>query len=216
VRYPTLFGEEDAQRLAERLARETEPSIRASLERAAGAVDPELAQRYAREAEEAGRRRHGDSLEAERKLLAATELPDLRAADLMRVARAYGRGATQLLADYLEDPAPLVREYAAHALAEHGGPSGVEPLRAALGRETDTNAAMAEIYALGAHADAEAIPLLTRRLSEPALERAAIHAIARVGTPAARAALEAHARRASAETQDLIANLLKEEFAERP
>ena len=32
----------------------------------------------------------------------------------------------------------------------------------------------------------------------------------------ARAALEAHQRKASAETQDLIASLIKEEFAERP
>ena len=49
---------------------------------------------------------------------------------------------------------------------------------------------------------------------EPALERSAVYALARVGTPAARTALETHAKRASAETQDLIASLIREEFAE--
>jgi hypothetical protein len=214
-RYPHLFAPEDAQLLAARLAREQEPGIRSSLERAASAVDPHLALRYAREAEEAGRTRHRESLEQERSLLVATKLPELRAADLLRIARSYGRGATGLLASFLGDPDAIVREYAAHGLAEHGGPSANGALREALGRERDREAAMAMIYALGVHADAEAVRVLAARLKEPVFERAAVHALARVGTPAARKALESHARSASGEIADLIATLLREEFAER-
>jgi hypothetical protein len=214
-RYRDLFTDADAQRLATLLVAEKDPVIRASLERAAGAVDRKLAERYAREAEERGRERFGESLDAEAKLLEATRLPELRATDLMRVARTYGRAATQLLASYLADRAAIVREYAAHGLAEQGAPSADAALREALGREDDRDAAMAMVYALGVHADPEAVDVLSGRLKDAALERAAIHALARVGTPAARAALEKHARGASAETQDLIAGLIREEFAER-
>ena len=216
VQYPRLFDAADAEKLSACLVAEEDPAIRASLERAAGAIDPNLATRYARQAEESGLAAHGKSLETEKKLLDATKLPDLRAADLMRVARTYGRGATQLLASYLGDRDAIVREYAAHALAEHGGPSANGALKEALARERDKDAAMAMIYALGVHADPGAIDVLAARLMEPALERAAIHALARLGTPAARTALEAHSKTASSETQDLIASLIKEEFAERP
>jgi hypothetical protein len=216
ARYPRAFTTADVERLATLLVAEEDPVIRASLERAAGAVDKNLAFRYARESEEKGRERHGKSLEAERKLLEATRMPELRATDLIRVARTYGRGSTQLLASFLADREAIVREYAAHALAEQGAPSADALLRAALGKERDTDAAMAMIYALGVHADPEAVEVLAARLRDGALERAAIHALARIGTPPARAVLEAHVKIASPETQDLIAGLLKEEFAERP
>ncbi|MFI5401776.1 MAG: HEAT repeat domain-containing protein [Planctomycetota bacterium] len=215
-RYPLAFKETDVERLAALLVSEEDPVIRASLERAAGAVDRKLAVRYARESEEKGRERHGKSLEAERKLLEATRMPELRATDLMRVARTYGRASTQLLASFLADPEAIVREYAAHALAEQGAPSADPLLREALQQERDPDAAMAMVYALGVHADPDAVPVLAQRLESAQIERAAIHALARVGTPDARAALEAHQKKASAETQDLIASLIKEEFAERP
>jgi hypothetical protein len=214
-RYRDLFSDADAERLATLLVEEKDPAIRASLERAASAVDRKLAERYAREAEERGLERFGASLEAEAKLLEATRMPELRATDLMRVARTYGRAATQLLASYLADREAIVREYAAHGLAEQGAPSADGALRQALTKEGDRDAAMAMIYALGVHADPEAVPVLAGRLGDPALERASIHALARVATPAARAALEKHAKGASAETQDLIESLIREEFAER-
>jgi len=214
-RYRELFTEADAKRLASLLVDEQDPAIRSSLERAAGTVDRKLADRYAKEAEERGRQRYGASIEAEAKRIAATRMPELRATDLMRVARLYGRASTQLLCSYLGDPAAIVREYAANGLAEQGAPSGDPPLRQALETERDRDAATAMIYALGVHADAEAVPVLAGRLDEAALERAGIHALARIGTPAARVALEKHAKSASAETQDLIASLIREEFAER-
>ncbi len=215
LRYPQVFAESDVERLAGLLLDERDPAVRASLERAAGAVDRKLAARYAREAEDQGRARHEASLEAERKLLEATRMPELRATDLTRVARTYGRASTQLLASFLRDPDAVVREYAAHALAEQGAPSADPLLRDALRKEQDPDAAMAMIYALGVHADPESVTVLAERLRDVALERAAVHALARLGTPEARVALEAHARTASAETQDLIASLIKEEFAER-
>lgn len=216
TRYPEAFKPADIERLANLLVAEQDPQVRASLERAAGAVDRDLASRYARESEVRGRERHAKSLEAEKKLLEATRMPELRATDILRIARSYGRASTQLVASYLADPDAIVREYAAHALAEQGAPSADPLLREALGRERDRDAATAMVYALGVHADPDALGVVAARLKEPALERPAIHALARMGTPAARTALEAHARTASAETQDLIASLVKEEFAERP
>ncbi|HEX5136774.1 MAG TPA: HEAT repeat domain-containing protein [Planctomycetota bacterium] len=214
-RYKDLFTEADATRLAALLVAEQDPAIRASLERAAGAVDRKLADRYAKEAEERGRARYGASLEAEAKLIAATRIPELRASDLMRVARTYGRAATQLLSGYLADPDAIVREYAANGLAEQGAPTCDPPLRQALEKEQDRDAATAMMYALGVHGDRDAVPVLAARLGDAAIERAAIHALARIGTPDARVALEKHAKGASAETQDLIASLIREEFAER-
>jgi hypothetical protein len=216
VRYRDAFTTSDVERLATLLAAEQDPLVRASLERAAGAVDKDLAVRYARESEERGRERHGKSLDAEKKLLDATKLPELRATDIVRVARTYGRASTQLVASYLADRDAIVREYAAHALAEQGAPSADPVLREALAKERDPDAATAMLYALGVHADAEAVAVVTARLKERTLERAAIHALARIGTADARAVLEKHAKGASSETQDLIAGLIKEEFAERP
>jgi hypothetical protein len=216
VRYPKCLVTSDVERLAALLVAEQDPQVRASLERAAGAVDKNLAARYAKESEERGRERHGKSLEAEKALLDSTRMPELKATDLLRVARTYGRASTQLVASYLADREALVREYAAHALAEQGAPSADPLLRAALARERDDDAASAMLYALGVHADPEAVAVVAPRLKERALERAAIHALARIGTEDARTTLEKHAKTASAETQDLIASLIREEFAERP
>jgi hypothetical protein len=214
-RYRNLFVEREVDRLVQALFAEDEPPIQSSLERAVRAIDPELALAYAREAESRARQRHAKSLEAERALLEKTRLADLRAADLGRIARRYRRAATGLLADFLEDPAPIVRERAAQSLAELAAPSARAPLRQALGAEKDPNAAMAMIYACGAGADPEAVDVVAARLDDAALERAAIHALARIGTPAARTALVRHRRRADTETQRLIDDLLREEFEER-
>jgi hypothetical protein len=215
TRYHDLFTEDDAKRLATLLVTEKDPEIRSSIERAAGAVDRRLAVQYAREAEDKGLARNADSLRKEKDLLDATRMPELKATDLMRVARTYGRAATQLLGSYLADPDAIVREYAANGLAEQGTSSADGALRDALAKERDPDAAMAMLYALGTHADPDAVAVVAARLKEPALERAAVHALARIGTDEARTALEAHAKEASAETQDLIASLIREEFAER-
>ncbi|MHC4550374.1 MAG: HEAT repeat domain-containing protein [Planctomycetota bacterium] len=213
LRFPDLFTAQDAKVLARRLYEETEPPIQASLERALRAVDPERARTYALAEERRARERHAQALQEERRVLEATRLPEVRAADLVRLAQRYGRAATGILTDFLTDPQPLVRERAAQALAELGGPSALAPLRRALARERDRDAATAMIYACGVKGDVEAIPLLTQRLRDPALARTAVHALARIGGPAARTALEEHRRRADAATKDLIESLLREEFA---
>ena len=212
MRYPKLFTRPDTQQLAQQLYREEEPPIQASLERALRAIDPDLAISFAREEEARERKRHAKALAAARQLLERTKQPDIRAADLARLADRYGRAATEILSDYLEDPAPAVRERAAQALAEVGGPSAREPLRRALKRERDPQAAVAIVYACGVKGDPEAVPLLAARLPDPRLARTVLHALARIGTPAARERLESHRKRADASTRDLIDSLLREEF----
>lgn len=214
-RYRDLFDKREVDRLVKALFAEDEPPIQSSLERAVRAIDPDLALAYAREAESRARQKHAKSLEAERALLQKTRLADLRAADLGRIARRYRRAATGLLADFLADPAPIVRERAAQSLAELAAPSARAPLRRALAAEKDTNAAMAMIYACGAGADPEAVDVVAARLGDPALERAAIQALARIGTTPARTALEIRRPRTDPETQRLIDDLLREEFEER-
>ncbi|MHC5031574.1 MAG: HEAT repeat domain-containing protein [Planctomycetota bacterium] len=212
TRFPKVFLERETREVANRLYQEAEPPIQASLERALRALDPEMALGYARREEARARERHADALATERKALDANQVADLRAADLVRVANQYGRAATPILIDYLADKAAIVRERAAQALAGLGGPSSRAPLRRALAEEENNHAAMAMIYACGVKADPEAVPLLARLLTNPELERACLHALARIGTPAARTALERHAGRADTATADLIQSLLKEEF----
>jgi HEAT repeat protein len=216
MRFPKVFSARETKEVANRLYHEAEPPIRASLERALRALDPDLALGYARREEERARERHADALAAERKALDANKVADLRATDLVRVANQYGRAATPILIDFLADPAAIVRERAAQALAGLGGPSSREPLRRALAEEENRHAAMAMIYACGVKADPEAVPLLARLLTKPELERTSLHALARIGTPAARTALERHAARADTATADLIQSLLKEEFPDGP
>ena len=216
TRFPKVFEARDTQQLAARLYGEEEPPIQASLERALRAIDPRLALEYAREEEARARARHAEALAREREALAANKVADLRAADLVRVANQYGRAATPILIDHLGDRAAIVRERAAQALAELGGPSSREPLRQALADEDNRHAAMAMIYACGVKGDSDSVPLLAGLLLKPALERTCLHALARIGTPAARTALEQHAARADTATADLIASLLREEFPEGP
>ncbi|MDH3591707.1 MAG: HEAT repeat domain-containing protein [Planctomycetota bacterium] len=214
-RYAEVFVKRDAQRLAQALYREVEPSILAALEGAVRVVDPKLAQLYAEEEEGRARDRWAEQLKAEGERISRTKIADVRAADVVAVANRYGRAATQLLVRYLKDDAAIVRERVAQALAERGGPSSKKPLREALARERDANAALAMVYACGVKADPEAVPILVGRLREARLERPVLHALARIGTPAARVALTRHRRGAPAATVELIDTLLREEFAER-
>jgi hypothetical protein len=215
TRYPGLFSREEGAALARRLYEESEPAILATLERSVRTIDAELALDFAREAEHRARERHATSLEAERKLLERSRMPEMRAADLARIGRHYRRAAGKLLADFLRDDAALVRESAAQSLAELGTPSARGPLRRALEREEDLNAAMAMIYALGVSGDPEAVALIATRVTTPELERPSLHALARIGTEAARKELIRHRARVTGGTGELIDDLLREEFAER-
>ncbi|MHC4133608.1 MAG: HEAT repeat domain-containing protein [Planctomycetota bacterium] len=216
TRFPEVFLAGETRQLAARLYREVEPRIQASLERALRALDANLALEYARQEEARDRERHADALARERKALNTNQVADLRAADLVRVANQYGRAATPILIDYLADRAAIVRERAAQALAELGGPSSREPLRRALAEEENRHAAMAMIYACGVKGDPDAVPLLASLLTNPELERTCLHALARIATRAARTALERHGARADTATADLIQSLLREEFPEGP
>jgi HEAT repeat protein len=216
-RFPKIFVARETREMVARLYGEEEPAIQASLERAVRALDADLALEFARQEEARASQRHAEALATERKALDANRVPGLRAADLVRVANQYGRAATPILTDYLSDRAAIVRERAAQALAELGGPSSREPLRKALEKEQNRHAAMAMIYACGVKGDPLAVPLLATLLRRrPALERTCIHALARIATPDARTALEQHQARADTATADLIQSLLREEFPEGP
>jgi len=213
LRYSTFFRRAEIARLSELLFKEREPPIQALLERAVRALDPKAGMAYAVKAEQRERERFEHALRTERERLDAIKIPDLRAADLARAGQRYGRAATVLLSVYLTDKSPLVRERAAHSLAEHGGPSCRAALREALERETDRQAASALIYACGVKSDPDAVALLEKRLAEPALSRLATHALARIGTPSARKALERHRARVDEATAETIDAILREEFS---
>ncbi len=213
-RLPGTFTGEDKRRISTVLFAETETLIQPTLERALRLLDPAVATRFAEKAEIEERERLRVELSDTARALDGVRSPEVRAADLIRAARQYGRAATSLLCGFLSDPEPLVREAAAQALAEQGGPSCRAPLRQALEREQAPDAAVALVYACGVRSDPEAVDLIVRRLREPVCERAAIHALARIGTPRAREALLRHRAAPSADpgTPKLIDALLAEEF----
>jgi len=213
TRFRDSFSGEDAHALMKRLAAEQEVRIRSSLERAVRALDPHLVVAFERAEERKASKQFAGSIEEERARLQAIRIPELRAAGLAGVARRYRRAATPLLAGFLADPAPIVRERAAQALAASGSLTAQAPLRKALARERNRNATAAMIYACGMNQDAEAIPLLERRLGAPDLEVPALQALARIGTPAAESVLRSHRKQASAEIRRLIDDLLREEFS---
>jgi HEAT repeat protein len=213
LRFPKLFSSEDGARVAEALRKERDPGVASALERTLRAIDPESARDFAAEAEAQERVRFKEAVAAERARLDAIRSPELRAADLHRAARRFGRASTGLVCLYLADESPLVRERAAHALAEYGGPSCVAPLQEALSKERRRDAATAMLHALGARGDATAVAVVAERLEQPDLERTAITALARIGGPEARAALERHRERATPASRDLIDAVLREEFA---
>lgn len=212
-RLPGRFTDEDKRRISTILFAESETLIQPTLERALRLLDPAIASRFAEKAEIDERERLKVELSDAARSLEGVKSPEVRAADLIRAARAYGRAATSLLCGFLSDPEPLVREAAAQALAEQGGPSCLAPLRRALEQERVPETAGALVYACGVRSDPEAVDLIVARLREPTCERAAIHALARIGTPRAREALlRRRGATADPETRKLIDALLAEEF----
>lgn len=212
TRFPKEFSEQEGRFLSGLLLGEKQAPIQAALERTVRALDPKAAMRFATEAEERERRRFEKQLLEERERLDRLKLPSLKANDVFRVGKRYGRAATGLVALYLDDDEAVVRERAAQTLAEFGGPSCRGPLRERLSKEKSPEAAAAMIYACGVKSDAEAVEVVAARLSDPALERTAITALARIGTGPARDALLRHRARGAAEVRDLIDSLLEEEF----
>ncbi|MHC4941144.1 MAG: HEAT repeat domain-containing protein [Planctomycetota bacterium] len=211
ARYPDVFTRPEAERLVRLMRDEKQPPIRAALERTVRILDPDAALAFAQRAEEAERKKFGERLARERERIDKLKVPELKATDIYRVGRIMGRAATGLVALYLDDEEALVRERAAQTLAEFGGPSCRVALRDALEDEKNPAVAGAMIFALGAQADPDAVGLLGKRLADPKLERTTIHALARIGTVAAREALAKHKVVASAPVAELIGTLLAEE-----
>jgi hypothetical protein len=216
ARFPNAFAPDDARRLAEARAREGDLSVRADLERAVLALDRKLGARLALEAEAREAARFSDALATEARLLAASPDPLFRVAEMPRLVRQYGIAATRVLVPWLADSDAEVRAAAARAIAAAGGPSAREALRAALAREASASAAAAMIEGLGALADEDAVDLLAAKLDDPALEREALGALARIGGPSARAAVAAFRARARGESRRLAEALLEEEFTDEP
>ena len=212
LRSPEIFKRAEAQRLVRLLGSETDPRIAFRLERAVRAVAPEAAYAYAVKAEAVERERARSVLNEARVRIDSLRDDDLRAADLYAVAVAHGRAATVLLSIYLTDEAPVVRERAARALAEYGGPSARLPLREALAIEKELRVSRALAFACGSSRDPRAVPVLVERLAEPELERPVLYALATIATPDAMRAIEDHAANASPEGKDLIRDLKREEF----
>ncbi len=214
-RDPRLFSRTDGRRIAKRMVAEREPPIQWALERAVHSINPNLALQFARKAETEQTARHAANLKQERERLLRTALPDMRASDLVRIARRYRRAAAGLLVEFLSDRDPIVRERVAQSLAELGSPAARKPLREALAREKDENAASALIYACGMSGDPRAVPILAAQLGRAGREQAALHALARIGTDEARAALEKHRPRTGTASRKLIDTMLREEFPNR-
>jgi hypothetical protein len=212
TRFPKLFGETDARRLATLRLEEKSGTIRAALARAIRAVDPELGIQIEMEAEQAETARFARQMELEGRVLAKLKDPDIRSVQILRVGQAYHRGATRVMAAYLADPVASVREVAAAALAEYGGPSARPALRKALENEKTVPAAKQMIHACAVMNDEAAVPFIATRLQTLELERAAVMALARIGTEEARQALIEHRARAVPGTRSLIDTLLREEF----
>ena len=212
VRSPELFKRAESQRLVRLLHAEQDPRIAARLERAVRAVAPEAAFAYAVQAEAEERERHRSALNEARVRIDSLRDESLRAADLYAVAASRGRAATVLVSVYLTDESAVVRERAARALAEFGGPSARTPLREALAIETEPAVTRALVFASGASQDPRAVPVLVKRIDEPGLERPVLYALANIGTPQATRAIDAHSADASPEARDLIRDLKREEF----
>ena len=209
-RHTDEFEPTERRFLAERLYKEDNENIAAALERAVRNVAPEEALAYAYEAEQREREAYAEAMRREEKLITANRVPEMRAADLVRLANRYGRASTELLCRHLADEAPIVRESVAGILARHGGPSCRKPLREALGKERNADAARAMIHTLGVKSDPLAVELIARWMKDRGNERTAIQALARIGTDEAWAALRAHHDDASQTPHKLIGTLLED------
>jgi len=209
-RHADAFTQSERRFLAESLYLEENANIASALERAVRGVAPDEALAYAYEAEQRERNTFRKALEREEKLIAANKVPELRAADLVRLANRYGRAATELLCSHLKDPDAIVRESVAGVLSRHGGPSCREPLRTALAVERNPDAARAMIHTLGVKSDPAAVELIKGQLSNRDNERIAVQALARIGTDEAWAVLRAYGPQASAPARALIDTFLKD------
>ena len=208
-RYPEIFTRGEAERIAKQLEVERDPAIATELETAVRVLAPTVALAWATRAEERERARMADELERARISLDSLRSPEIRAADVARVGLRYGRAATALVAVYLSDDSALVRESAARTLAEFGGPSARPALREALRTEQDAGVAQALVVACAAAGDPEAVFAIGERLTDPQLERAAVHALANLGTERAHALLRHHRLKCSEEVRLLIDTLLR-------
>jgi hypothetical protein len=209
-RHADAFNESERRFLAESLYLEENANIASALERAVRGVAPDEALAYAFEAEQRERETFAKALEREQRVIAANKVPELRAADLVRLAGRYGRAATELLCGYLADPEPIVRESVAGVLARHGGPSCRDPLRESLAKEANPDAARAMIHTLGVKSDPLAVPIIVKQLDNRDNERTAVQALARIGTDEAWAALRAYRPKASGPARALIDTFLKD------
>jgi len=209
-RHADAFQPTERHFLAERLYVEENPNIASALERAVRGVAPDEALAYAYEAEQRERDAFAKAIEREEKLIAVNKVAEMRAADLVRLANRYGRAATGVLCGYLGDEAAVVRESVAGVLARTGGPSCRQPLRDALAKETDADAARAMIHTLGVKSDPEAVEAVARWLANRETERTAVQSLARIGTESAWAELSRHRADASASARALIESLLKD------
>ena len=147
---------------------------------AQGGTDPEIARRWAGEAAT-----HRD---------AAVRVEAARTA-----AGLGGRGSMRVLVDLLNDPERLVRREAVQGLGSLGEAAAVPFLARLLG-DGDEEIAVAAAQSLGRIGSGEALPALLTTvqkrsllsLKKPIRARvAALHAIARINTPAAREAIAA-------------------------
>jgi len=215
LQFASAFDNDARLYLAERLYNEKNPTIAAALERAVRSLAPDEAVAYAVDAEERERKIHAKALAKEEKYLAANKIVELRAAELIRIANTYGRAATQLLCNNLNDPDALVRESAAGALARDGGPSCRPLLRNALEVEKNDDAARAMIHTLGVKSDPEALPLIAKRLKNSELEQAAVQAIGRIGTAEALKILRRHRNSASSPSRAIIDSILADKAGTR-
>ena len=209
--FPSLFNEAEKKRLVTLLKAERERPIQRSLELAVRALDPSAALAFAADAERKDRERFSERLRRERERIDKLKLPAIKASDIYRTGRNFGRAATGLVALYLVDPEAIVRERAAQTLAEFGGPSCRVALRDALSKETDVNVAGALVYACGFKRDPEAVALIAARLDDVKLEANAINALGRIGTREAHAALRKHRKKSTGAIAELIDSLLAQD-----
>jgi hypothetical protein len=174
--------EGQADRLIAHAVQDPSPvRTRTLLELAAqGGTDPEVARRWAGEAAT-----HRD---------AAVRVEAARTA-----ATLGGRGSMRVLVDLLNDPERLVRREAVQGLGTLGEPAAVPFLARLLG-ESDEELQVAAAASLGRIGSGEALPALLTTVQKRSLlplkkstrgKVAALHAIARIDTPAAREALAA-------------------------
>jgi hypothetical protein len=181
----------------------------ATVRRAGGAAVEPIEARRDRDARGETARAYAALLGATQSTLAAPALADLarhaegavRAVALAGLARVGGPEASRLTAHALRDHDPAVRAEAARALALIGDHSTATLVLARLTEEAEETVVLSLVATLGDLRESRAVPVLAdlvRGISgvfqrHPVTVRAAaIRALGAIGTPEARAAVEAH------------------------